>query len=832
MVVFARMKVRCLVRHFALYLAITASLITVASSAHAQWPDARQVMDALGPHSISSFGSTSTQTMSALVRLPSGVRARDLGLEPVATGIARVQGSPSRVRSVLAAHPDLRAEVAPELHLLNRQAGQAVKIPFVRERYGYTGAGVLVGVADTGIDLTHADFLRDDGTTRVAWIMDLSQTPLGVHADLERKFGVVGDDGTVLRGRVLSAADINTRFKTLNTAELPIDEEGHGSHVASIAAGDDSIYEGAAPGAELVIARISSASGSITNDDLLRAVGFMFDRAEFMQRPMVVNLSLGTDFGPHDGSTLWEQTVASYVGSDKPGRAIIAAAGNSGSIVETRVHQAVHVNGGRARVTVRTNGSTTGSQQVWVTMQPGSDLTVGLEAPTGEWIAQTEEGNYASYQKNNAVAAVIHGSKAKDSPVPAGSKGAVVVWQNVTPAGVYAVTLEGRGRADLYFQASGDARVSGSSSAVIGFEAAVRERTVNLPASHPDIVAVGCTVSRVSWTSVNHNHIGLRAPGLDAKGSLPSADPSFVDINYGDSCWFGSAGPNARGVLKPEVSAPGAAIIAAMSTKAPPASPASVFYAPTCVGENDTPDPACLQVDPSHAVSMGTSMSSPLVAGAVALLFQRSPTLTQDRVKLALMAGTHKIFGRSPFDDQSGPGELDVPSAISVLEQIDTPQVGLPVREKSWLVASTMYAVPDGATPVYVLLELRTSNDTHADGFDTNRLRVYARVDGTDLPGSTVERLGPGLYAATIVAPEGSGGQNITFGVTLDGNDIVEPRTLPISFDSWRAAYPSQVGGGCSFVPFTLRTQAGALALLVGSISLVMAMTLRRRRSS
>ena len=64
-------------------------------------------------------------------------------------------------------------------------------------------------------------------------------------------------------------------------------------------------------------------------------------------------------------------------------------------------------------------------------------------------------------------------------------------------------------------------------------------------------------------------------------------------------------------------------------------------------------------------------MSAPMVAGTIALLFQKDPTLTQDKIVGLLQAGAHDFRGPHPFDDQSGPGELDVLGTLDALEQIE-----------------------------------------------------------------------------------------------------------------------------------------------------------------
>src|SRR5208337_4484383 len=155
-----------------------------------------------------------------------------------------------------------------------------------------------------------------------------------------------------------------------------------------------SAYRGIAPGAMLVVARVAAAgTESIANDDLLRGVSFLFDRADFMKRPVVVNLSIGSNFGPHDGSMDWEQALAGHVGAAFPGHALVVAAGNYGSIVDTPVHQSVRVSPTETmRVPIPVSAPSNGGVQVWVAMHAGADLEVGLDGPDGTWIAPVPAG--------------------------------------------------------------------------------------------------------------------------------------------------------------------------------------------------------------------------------------------------------------------------------------------------------------------------------------------------------------------------------------------------------------------------------------------------------
>ncbi|MBX3222521.1 MAG: S8 family serine peptidase [Labilithrix sp.] len=810
------------------------------------------LLHALGPRAADALAPASG-LIGALVAVPRGARAVDLGLEPVAPGIGRLRGSSSRIAAYAEAHPDLRIELAPPLHPLMDRASRSVLALKAREVRGADGKGVLVGVADTGLDVTHPEMRDEAGRSRVAWLLDLSLEPGGVHADLEQRFGIKDDKGKVVAGRVFAKQDLDdllTRIdngfctETKGRKCAPSDEIGHGTHVAGIAASSGAKggkYAGIAPAADVVFVRVTrGASDGIENDDLVRAVEFMFDRADADKRPMVVNLSLGSDFGPHDGTFLWEQAIASHVGHDHPGHVIVAAAGNSGSIVETPIHQSVRVTpGARMRVPIRTKGAESGSVQVWLTLRRGADLKIGLEGPDGEWIAPVERGRQSGKNTNDYNAGVIYGSNLDNSPIPETSRGAVIVWQGKWPSGVYNITLEGSGMAELYMQGLGDAGLGGERPAA--FLHGVREGTINLPATHPQIIGVGCTVNRPRWSSIGGADVGLKVPVLDREGGLPIAlavttqddAQTHRDLVDGEVCWFSSAGPTATGVPKPEIAAPGALVVSALSRTAKPGSPGSVFTSSTCpVTKSGASDKRCLQIDDSHGIAIGTSMSAPVVAGVVALLLQADPTLTQDKVLALLQAGAHRFRQPALFDDQSGPGEVDALASLDALDQMQNPALHLPAFEQSWVALSSDYVPADGSTPVTAIIELRTADGAHrGDFFEAERLQPVLLVDGKAVnPAPVLVRRGPGVWFFAWEPPAGLGGSRATFGATFDGAPIVAPRTLPIAPDRWTAVYPSHAKG--SSCASTAGTAGGSGALAWLGLALAAALFRRRAQGS
>lgn len=787
---------------------------------HALGRDAQRT---LAPHS---------NRIGALVAVPAGRAPEELGLEAVAPGIGRLRASANELDAFGLAHPEVRLEMPMPVHPLLDRVGEWVHTTAARQRRNADGRGAMIGVADTGLDVTHPDLVDPQGRSRVAWLLDLSLPPVGKYPELERRFGTTDVDGSPL-GAVFDRALLDERIAAVDAGTclpgsgtcIPTDNVGHGTHVTGIAAssgGKDGTYVGMAPGADIAFVRVGN-----TTDDLLLAAGFLFDRADAEKRPMVVNFSFGTDFGPHDGTMLWEKSLASFVGPDHPGRAIVVAAGNSGSIADEPVHQSVRVTAGtRMRVPIEAINVEGGQVQVWVTMRDGADVSIGLDGPDGTWIAPIPRGRQSGKNTSSYNAAVIYGDDLPSSPVPEDSHGAIIAWKGSWPTDTYYVTLEGSGLVDLYVEGLFDAR--GTS-----FAEGVREGTVNLPATHPSLISVGCTVNRTGWIGVDGSETRITVPILDDAGALPLDDVPPKELGDGEVCWFSSAGPTVKGVPKPEIAAPGGYVASAMSRTAKPGMRGSMFSVPTCPeGSNGKRGGLCQLVDETHGVAAGTSMSSPVVAGVVALLFQQDPTLTQDKVLALLQAGAHRFRSDAPFQDQAGPGEVDALGALDALDQMRDPKLYLPDAARSWIALSSDYVAADGSTPVTAILELRTEDGQHrADFFDPNRLAPVLLLDGTPIEAPALIRRGPGVWFFEWKPRPGSGGWQVTFGATFDGKPVVEPRTIAIATDTWTANYPSAASGNsCSLHTLDSREPVARWLGLVSLGALVFAV--RRLRNA
>ena len=761
-----------------------------------------------------------------LVPLPPAVAAAERGLLPVAPGFGAIHLAPSELDAFLRAEPDLEPRLGPSRRPLLDIAGSWTHAPAFRAITGLDGTGVVVGIVDTGLDLSHPDFRTADGHTRVAWML-VSGAPRGKHPDLEDRFGCTSAGQSPCA--VLDSADIDALLATPNATDVPRDASGHGTHVTSIAAGNGGPmtgktprYLGVAPGAQLVIAA-PSPSGEFSDPDILNGTRFVFDRADAMGLPAVVNLSLGSDFGPHDGTSALEKGLEAMVGDQQPGRVAVVAAGNSGGLFKVGdlgpfgIHTEVHVSPDslvRVPMTVPDyQGTVNGSGYVWITFRPGDDVSVALEGPGGDgWIGMTDPGEDQGYKSDDGAttAAVVNNTTGANAGITPDTNSAVVMVDGSWEASSeLAVLLRGRGTAELWVSGTGDL-APGQLSSGLSFEKALRNGTIGVPASAPGLLAVGCTLNRISWRP-----FGTLSPiELVSFGGLPDPIPDSV-------CYFSGAGPDATGAMKPELVAPGAYVAAAMSRDADPRHGSGGIFAATGCPPNMS---GCTVVDDWHAVAAGTSMSAPFVAGAAALLLERDPTLTQARMTDVLQAGAAHPRGLASYDYQFGPGELDLSGALQVLAA--DPAAAEPDAAQSYYVLSSPIVRPDLGWPVEAVIQLRRPDGSVATGIGGEALVI--RLDNAQLT-AAVTRVRAGTWTFSFAAPPGSGGGVVNLDVSYGGVSL-GARALPIAVDGWVGHSGIDAVGGCGLAP-AAGGERGARAPGLLALALGAAVGRRRRRA-
>lgn len=189
--------------------------------------------------------------------------------------------------------------------------------------YHLTGAGVLVGIIDSGIDYTHPDFRNEDGSSRILYIWDQTVSGTPPHG--------------FRQGTEYDHSQINMAINSVQPFGIvnSTDAIGHGTAVAGIAAGNGRASggreKGAAPEASLIIVKLGYRGfGSFARTtEIMRALKYILDKAEELGMPIAVNISFGTNDGAHDGSSLFETYVNAAAGRWKT--VIVAATGNEGA---------------------------------------------------------------------------------------------------------------------------------------------------------------------------------------------------------------------------------------------------------------------------------------------------------------------------------------------------------------------------------------------------------------------------------------------------------------------------------------------------------------------
>ena len=167
---------------------------------------------------------------------------------------------------------------------------------------GLNGRGVAIGVIDSGIDVTHPDFLNPDGKTRVAYFWDMEgigTPPAGFLFGAEYNAQQI-DSGAIQNG----------------------DTVGHGTAVSGIAAGN----MGIASGASIIVVKLNLRE--VRSTDIMRGIKYVIDRAQSMEMPCAINLSFGTNDGSHTGDSLFETYISDMARRWKS--MIVCAAGNEG----------------------------------------------------------------------------------------------------------------------------------------------------------------------------------------------------------------------------------------------------------------------------------------------------------------------------------------------------------------------------------------------------------------------------------------------------------------------------------------------------------------------
>ena len=595
-------------------------------------------------------------------------------------------------------------------------------------RTNVTGAGIKVGIIDTGIDYQHSNF-----------------GGRGLLADYQANNRATNADGFFPTQKVAGGFDFagdgyNGSAASATPDPDPMDCNGHGSHVAGIAAGlgvnaDGTTFTGpygtttpfnslrigpgVAPRADLYAIRVFGCTGG--TNLTVQGIEWSIDPngdGDFEDRLDVINMSLGSNFGvPSNTSALASDNAV------RAGVIVVASSGNAGDTFFISGAPGVS---GRAI-------------SVASVLDPGVTLNRSrINSPPA--IVRDLAVSNALYgpQTFDVTGDVVVGT---DVAEPADSLPAGTTTDGCSPltnaaAAAGKIVMVDRGRCP-FEQKSKNAQDAGAIGVIIANNAA------GLPPNFSDDPAITSsnTVPTVGISLADANAIRNQIAGSQTVNVTLRRASGADTISS-----FSSRGPRGGGTsavfaLKPDISAPGTDITSAQTG----------VSCPGCI--TPAPTPGFIPNNQPLTIS-GTSMAAPHVAGVMALLRELNPTWTVEELKAQVMNGAIRdVFtdvngtGTRRGPGQVGAGRVDAPAAAR------TQVVAYNADDAGLVSVSFDNEVVQGATRIKTVRVVNkgTTDITYTLGVDTV----------SNAPGVTFSLPG----GNTITAPAG---RTVTFQVRMD----------------------------------------------------------------
>jgi subtilisin family serine protease len=467
--------------------------------------------------------------------------------------IAAIKGT----KGVLAVVPDSPVKVHTDVSV------PLIGATEVREKYDATGKGVVVAIIDTGIDYTHPD----------------------------------------LAGKLIGGYDF------VNGDADPMDDNGHGTHVAGIIAGKaakEGGITGVAPDASILAYKVMNEWGEGYTSDIVAGIEAAADPAN-PHRADVINLSLG---GPGDGT---DPIGLAATAASRSGVVVVASAGNSGPGRDTVGSPAaadgvIAVGASNSNLRLPTAYLLDHGQPSLIQAYRGAH---SANPPINPVTAPLVDAGFGSPEELDA-AGDLHGKIVRVQTLVPQSKQDLSMWDIEL-----ARELENRGAVALlggYTNSGGPVLAQPPQG--------LRKHASGDLYVMDKIVVMGIDNTQFDelTTRLANGPVSIRLEGKDVTDQI--AD-------------FSSRGPSPTFGLKPDLVAPGVEIKSTV--------PTALFA-------------------PGQYRMSGTSMAAPHVAGAAALLRQLNPGLSPAEVTSRLVNSAKPLPGTQI--SESGSGRLDVAAAV------------------------------------------------------------------------------------------------------------------------------------------------------------------------
>lgn len=495
----------------------------------------------------------------------------------------------------------------------------------------YKGDGVIVGVFDTGIDWDHPDFRNasDQTKSRILRIWDQTITPIS---------GESSPSG-FLYGVEYTQAHLNDELDgTPSNYVREKDLNGHGTHVAGTAAGNGAAltslkYMGVAPNADIVI--VKGGNNSFSTNNIVDALTYFQNVANALNKPIVINMSIGGQDGAHDGSNPEEVAVDNFCNSSA-GKAVVISAGNdNGTSIHKQNNLAAN---GSTSVTINVptaSGSTsTDVFQYTMYVNDASSIQAILTVPGGGTVIANAGQSFN--QSIISGAAKVYFDNVVDNANGDRYVNIYIVRTTTSSnaSGTYTLTLNNNTASALTLD--GWLNYKGANYANASVTGSDNDYLVGSPGTATNAITVASFMGKLDWYSVS----------TTAPGGYQYSSGQQDNIST-----FSSKGPRRDNVLKPNITTTGQAVVSCL------ASDAGIAASSTSI-----------VVSGLYRAIQGTSMSAPGVTGCVALLLQTKNTATYTQLRNAITTtATKDNFTGNTDNAIWGAGKIDVFKAASYL---------------------------------------------------------------------------------------------------------------------------------------------------------------------
>ncbi len=506
---------------------------------------------------------------------------------------------------------------------------------------GYTGAGTIIGIIDSGLDLLHPDFLDSLGRTRVLHYWDQTLNDSLALAPQPYGYGQAYDSAAI------------------NAGQCPAEDQffyyGHGTTVAGTAAGNgraNGRNMGVAPGADLIIVS-SDFERPNWRAAVADAVQYIIDHAAALGRPVVINASLGTYFGSHDGLDAAALLVDSLLDA-APGRVMVCAAGNSRTVPD--YHLSYPVTADTAHTLFMTNynsgfGVPAAYFELWADTADLREVTFSLGADQWHTGYSLRRGIGPWHQVQDMLGQIVADTLYSDLGFRLGTveyfaelRGGqyrmdVLVLEPDSAEYRWRFSTTGQGRFHVWSANElGSSRITDDLTPINGQNDPryrypdTEMRTVDSWACSDRVITVANYQNELSYT--DYTNTVQTFPGTEGEISPSSSN-----------------GPTRDGRMKPDLASTGDITLSA----------APLSWIQFLIANQ----PFKVDVGGYHIRGGGTSIASPVVAGTVALLLERCPNATWADVKDALIASARSDAFTGPTPNTMyGHGKLDAFAAL------------------------------------------------------------------------------------------------------------------------------------------------------------------------